>query len=145
MPQRTVAEAQEQLEELAPQLNPPVWKKLNAELNEVVSTTNQRAVRYMDESVASATAAAKETLVELCDVRDQLAALTVDGEAGRLTATEFNKRHQELTEQHRRLHRRVEKLAHDAELLEHIEDDPVAWADERLHVPYPQLRPHFSF
>ncbi len=145
MPQRTVGEAQAQLEELAPQLNPPVYKRLKDELNEVVSATNQRAVRYMNEAVVTASTVAKEALTELCDVRDQLAALTVDGEAGRLTAAEFNKRYQELTQQHRRLNRRVEKLAHDAELLEHIEDDPIAWADERFHVPYPQLRPHFSF
>lgn len=62
-----------------------------------------RAVRYMDEAVVTASISAKETLTHLCEVRDQFAALAADGEAGRLSAAEYNKRHQELMQEHRRL------------------------------------------
>lgn len=145
MPRRLIRDAERQLEELAPTLNSVQYRDLKEELDAVTNDANQRVTRYMDETSAISADTARSLLEELCEVRDDLAALAAEGELGRLSSSEYNKQYATLTNRRRLLTTKSQKLNNDTELMERIEEDPIAFADDRFHRPFPLLQPQFSF
>jgi hypothetical protein len=76
-----------------------------------------------------------DTLAELCEVRDALAAAQASGDRSDLAT---------LRTRHRALLAKVEEVERLVEHVEAIEADPFAYG-EAVFAKYPLTRPHFSF
>jgi len=88
--------------------------------------------------------AREDTLMDLCEVRDALAALKKEGESGRLTARDYAAKLSELRSRQRTAENTISRLAVSADSVAAIEEDPVAYAD-RVYDSTPLLKPEFTF
>lgn len=142
--QRTVTDAARALEELAPTLNPEMYRRYNEELTQARNAATATAGEFADRQVADVDAVREDLLRGLCEVRDAYAALAKDGESGRISAADYQARFARLRQQQRALERRAGDIVRVAELVEGIETDPEGWADN-FQNRYPHARPNFSF
>lgn len=70
MPQRTLTQARQLLDENEGLLSPPQWREWNGELQDAVKAANAAAMRYFNTQYNDALGACQETGQGLCEVRD---------------------------------------------------------------------------
>jgi hypothetical protein len=145
MARRTIASARQAFDDLAPLLNPEMYRRLQSELKQASAEALTLATRYVDGSVTEALAAREDVLTEWCTVRDGYSSLATEAAAGRLTAREVNERLQGLRQQQRALDRHSAAIGQRVETVERIETDPEGWADETFYAKYQHMQPEFSF
>jgi hypothetical protein len=145
MPRRTLSNARRAFEDMAPSLNPEMYRRLEDELKRASAGALHLATRYVDERVNEALGAREEMLTNWCTVRDGYTALANEAATGRLTAREVNERLEDLRQQQRALERHGETIGRTVETVERIETDPEGWADETFYAKYQHMQPEFSF
>ena len=145
MPKRTLANARRAFDELTPTLNPEMYRRLDQELRKASAGAVTLATNYVNERVTDVLGTRQDVLNEWCSVRDAYAALAGEAQAGRLTAGEVNERLDAIRSQQRQMDRHVSEITRAAEVVERIEADPEAWADETFYGKYPHMTPEFSF
>ena len=145
MPQRTLRQARQLLNENEGLLSPPQWREWNGELLDAVKAANAAAMGYFNTQYNDALGACQETGQGLCEVRDGARALTADLAAGRITAREGTARWNELRAHARRLAATTDRVDQETERLAQIEAEPVEWFDSTFHERFPLTRPTFSF
>lgn len=102
-------------------------------------------MEIVDSEVASYTADHRELLTDGCGLRDDYEQLAKDAATGRLSATEYRSRLNELDNEAPAFSKRADRLAQKINNVETIESDPVAYTD-RLFDRNPALpKPDFSF
>jgi len=144
MPQRTIQEARQHLDGLAEVMSPKALSPFQAEFDGAQTAAVDMATRHMDTTFAAVAALSDRVDDQVRDVRTGYARLIDEGQAGRITAREFNERFTKLRQQQRDAERRATEAARTAERLEAVELDPEGWADS-LYQRFPLTRPHFSF
>lgn len=145
MPQHTITEAAQRLDELAPSLNQRQLSELETELEQVTAETQQRATAYLTSNVAEVQADQGTYTEEICRVRDELASLAEEGALGRLSASAYDERYRKLLAEQRRYERLSTQLGQRIAALEELQEDPVGWFDRHIHARYPSVRPTFSW
>ncbi len=115
------------------------------ELHAAHANAVDMAMRYRDQRAQAVDELGEGVVNGLVEVRDAYRELTLEGQSGRITAKEFNDRLSRLRQHQRNLERRVGEIAQAADQLDEIEVDPAAWADRTFYLPFPLLRPEFSF
>lgn len=140
----TIREARERLADLAPSLNPEMYRRLSEEVEEVARHATAHAERFLSRQLAALDAERQTLLVEVCQVRDEYEALNAGGSLGRLSAEDYaerldalNRRRAALTERRSEVERQIDRLGE-------VEDDPTGWADS-LYRRTPSLAPNFTF
>jgi hypothetical protein len=145
MPRRTLAGARRAFDDVAPSLNPEMYRRLQEELKRASAGAMHLATTYVNERVSDALMAREDVLTDWCTVRDGYTALANEAAAGRLTAREVNERLDALRQQQRGLERHGETIGRTVEKVERIETDPEGWADETFYAKYQHMMPEFSF
>jgi hypothetical protein len=145
MARRTITSARQAFDDLAPSLNPEMYRRLQGELRQASAGALTLATRYVDESITDALNAREDVLTEWCTVRDGYASLAAEAATGRLTAREMNERLEALRQQQRALDRHSATVGQRVETVERIEGDPEGWADETFYDRYQHMQPEFSF
>lgn len=145
MPQRTVRQARQALAEMAPALNPEMYRRYEAEVKAAAVRAGTMAHRYVDNHLNQFEQLRQELLVEACAVRDAYEVLAAEGVQGTITAREYNARLNALRTRGRELERRESMATKACEEVEVIEQDPEAWADDTFNSKYPHIRPDFTF
>ncbi len=130
MGRRTLRQAEAWFEEVSPVLPGETRRQVAEEINEA----RKRAFAYA-EGVAGDHAAdvdkdRETTLQELCRIRDGYAQLIKDGQAGKLTATEFTAALNDLEDDERNFVGKVNAFAHKADVVSEIEEAPLDYADD---------------
>lgn len=145
MPKRTLSSARKTFDELAPGLNPEMYRRLQQEIQQASATATKLATTYADEVTAELVAKRKKVLTEACRLRDEFKAVASEAALGNITAREANERLAKLRAEMRNVDRHTQDVDRAAELVERIEEDPEGWADERFYEKYPHMTPEFSF
>ncbi|GGI09036.1 hypothetical protein [Egicoccus halophilus] len=144
MPNRTLTEARQALADLAPSLNPEMYRRLEDELK----TAQRQARRYADNFLASNLATVEERratlLVEACQVRDELDALEAEGAGGLISAADYAEQLQALEARRTQVDNAYSETVRELDGVETVEDDPDAWLDGVFR-RYPKLMPAFTF
>lgn len=144
MSRRTIADAEAELEALAPGLNPVAFRDLQAEVSYARTAAETFSNRVAGDMALEVEQARDDLLQELCDVRDAFATLTSQGQAGRIGAGDYHDQWDALAQRQRAAERTIARLGERAEAIDAIEADPVAYAD-RFFTNTPNLMPDFSF
>lgn len=145
MAKRTLADARQTLDDLAPALNPEMYRRHQQEIHQASAAALTLATRYVNERVTDTLADRQDVLGGWCGLRDAYTALAAEAADGRVTARDVNERLAQLRQQHRRLERHGSDLGRAVEVVEGIETDPEGWADETFYAKYPHMTPEFSF
>ena len=145
MPKRTLSSARKTFDELAPGLNPEMYRRLQQEIDQASAAATKLATTYADELTAEVVGKRQDVLTEACRLRDEFKAVTSEAALGNITAREANERLTKLRAEMRQVDRHAENVDRAAELVDHIEEDPEGWADERFYEKYPHMTPEFSF
>lgn len=144
MPQRTIAEARRQLEELAPGLNPTMYARLSSEINAASGKAKAISDRMLDQVANELQSRRDEVLADACALRDEFQALTGEGELGTLSAAEYAKKLQKLQNKQRSLAVQEGRLNDLVSRAERIDQDPEAYGDSMFE-RFPHTRPDFTF
>lgn len=131
------------MEELAPDLNPEMYKRLNDEVKAAERAATQVAKGHATRKASRIATERQDLLRRMCDTRDGFKALAKARD--RLTAGEYTERYNALKADERRLGAVVQDVEADVAAVEAIEADPVAYADTNFYDRYPATRPDFSF
>jgi hypothetical protein len=145
MPQRTLAEARVHLEDLRPRLNDHQYREAEQALTAAEDKARQRVEAMVSAELERLAAKRVDALRDLCEARDAMTELARRGSAGQLDAATFAAELQHLETRMTRADREAAHIDAALERLERMEDDPLAYADERLFGAYPHLRPHFDW
>lgn len=145
MPKRTIRAARRAFEDLAPTLNPEMYRRLEEELNQASAAATVRGTRFADERVNGILGNRQDVLTELCRLRDEFKAVAAEAALGNVTAGEVNDKLVKLRADVRQVDRHTADVERATELVERIEDDPEGWADDTFHEKYEHMRPEFSF
>jgi hypothetical protein len=140
----TLREARERLADLAPGLNPEMYRRLNAEIEEAARHATAHAEHFLSGRFDALDAERQRLLVEACQVRDAYEALEAEGGLHRLTARDYASRLADLNQHRDRIEARRAEIARQVEDLSAIEDDPETWTDEQWR-KYPATSPTFTF
>lgn len=145
MPKRTIRAARRTFDDIAPSLNPEMYRRLQQELDAAAAAATKMGTKYADERIHGVLAKRQDVLTELCRLRDAFKAVTAEAAMGNLTAREAHDRLTELRGEMRNLDRHAADVERATELVDRIEDDPEGWADETFYEKYPHMTPDFSF
>lgn len=145
MPQRTLTQARQLLDENDGLISPPQWREWNGEVQTAIKAATASAMAYFDRQYNDTLGTCQATGQALCEVRDAARVLTADVAAGRITAREGTARWNRLRAQARRLSASTDDIHKTAERLAVIEAEPAEWFDETFHDRFPLTRPNFSF
>ena len=145
MPQRTLTQARQLLDENEGLISPPQWRAWDGELREATKAANAAAMGYFNTQYNDAIGTCQEAARELCEVRDAARVLTADLAAGRITAREGTQRWNRLRADARRLAATTDRVHQATERLAQIEAEPAEWYDATFHERFPLTRPNFSF
>lgn len=145
MAQRTIKSAKEYLELVGPRLNNLVLERVQSEITEAETIAKERAEAFVSERLSELNDRRLAVLEALCNTRDEFTELAKEGKHGRLSAAEYRSRFAELSKRKQDLEAANEQLAREADAVESIEADPVAWVDETFYAKSPTVRPNFSF
>ena len=145
MPQRTLTQARQLLDENEAHMSPPQWREWNGEVQDAIKAAHASAMGYFNTQYNDAMGTCQETSQHLCAVRDSARALTADLATGRITAREGTERWNELRAHARRLNGITDRVDHSTERLAQIEAEPAEWFDATFHERFPLTRPTFSF
>lgn len=140
---RTVREAREHLEEMAPGLNPAAYRQLEEEVEEAEQQARTLGEEFASEQFDRLDNERVELLREACEVRDDYERLRDSGGL-QLSAEEYRERLAELNRRRDQVERQLAEVARRLDTLAEVEDDPVAWADRRYQTT-PLIAPNFSF
>jgi len=141
---RTIQSAERELEAIAPGLNPVAFRQVQSEVDAAKTEATRFATAVAGDLASTVDVAREDTLMDLCEVRDALAALKKEGESGRLTARAYAAKLDVLRSRQRTAENTISRLAESAENLATIEEDPVAYADH-FYDGTPLLKPDFTF
>lgn len=144
MARRTVASARRELEDLAPTLNDHMRRTYEGEINAAAGKAKAVATRMLEGITADVDGVRDEVLAEVCDLRDDFAALAAEGEMGTLSAAEYAERFNDLQDRQRTLRIKEQRLTDLVSHAERIESDPEATGDS-LFQRFPHIQPDFSF
>lgn len=144
MPKRTLKNARQHLESVTPMVNQGTYSQMHAEFKAAQAKALGLATQAATRKVTDLTAQRQEVLEDVCSVRDELAALTAEGKAGRLSGKEYRDQLAKLQQRQRSLQRHEQQIAKAVESVAAIEDDPEGYADS-LYERYPNMQPDFSF
>jgi len=142
---RTIRSARAALEQATPELNPEMFRRRTAEINQATAKATEAADSTISRTFTNFVTLRDEILVDACELRDGYAALIQEGELGNLSAAELHERFQALEGQKRALVRSEQRLEQETDFVAHIEEDPIAWVDETFYAKYPDITPDFSF
>jgi hypothetical protein len=145
MPKRTIAAARRAFDDLAPALNPEIYRRLQQELDAAVNAATNLGTKYADERVHDVLGKRNDTLAGLCQIRDGIKALAAEAASGNLTSREVNDRLTALRAEQRTFDAHAANVDRTTELVDRIEDDPEGWADETFYEKYPHMTPDFTF
>lgn len=140
---RTIRQAREQLEDMAPGLNSEMYRRLEQEVEEAEQQARAHGQQFASEGFDRLDAERIELVREACEVRDEYERLRDTGGL-QLSAEDYRDRLADLDRRRDRVERQLEEVERRLGSLAEVEDDPVAWADRRYEVN-PRIRPNFSF
>lgn len=140
---RTIQEARARLEDMAPSLNPEMFRRLEAEVEEAEQQARAHGQQFASEGFDRLDNERVELVREACEVRDEYEWLRDTGGLT-LSAEEYRDRLADLDRRRDRVERQLDEVERRLESLAEVEDDPVAWTDRRYEVN-PRIRPNFSF
>jgi len=143
MPQRTIRQAKQMLEDAAPGLNPAMYRRYSDEIKAAEQAATQVAHGHAAKKSSRLLTQRTEVMKRLCDTRDGFKALSRDKD--RLTAKDYSARFNALKAEERRLQGVIGDVEDGLATVEEIEEDPVAYADANFHERYPATRPTFTF
>lgn len=138
-----IAQAREQLAALAPSLNDYWHGQLHSEIERASAAAVVLANGHADGRFTEAMEVGRAAVESLCDVRDKLRAIASAGESGQLTATEFRAQLLDLARIQTSASSRLAEFEHLAEVVESVEDDPEAFADD-LYARFPNVAPELA-
>lgn len=144
MPQRTIADARQRLEDYTPTLTPEARKAWIAEVATAEKTMTARGVAYVDHLHETHAPRARAVSESLAAVRDDARALADEVKAGRISDADAAARLERLRADARSLRTAGETLTARADEMDAAEADPIAYA-EAVANRYPHMRQTFTF
>lgn len=141
---RSVAQAERWYEDTEPILSLEAKSAAMSEINRAKARARQFSEGVVQDIANKTDAIRSELLQELCEVRDGYAQLAKDGKAGKLSASEFLQRMNELEGRQASVANDIALVTQDAANAEHIEEDPVTYGDDILS-RQPENQFDFSF
>jgi uncharacterized SAM-dependent methyltransferase len=145
MPKRTLRTARNVFDQMAPGLNPEMFRRLQKEIDEASNAATSMAGQYADKRINGLLGNRQEVLTDLCRIRDAFKAVAAEAALGNLSSREVNDRLADLRREMRSVDRHAEDVERATELVDRIEEDPEGWADETFYEKYPHMTPDFSF
>lgn len=142
---RSVRSARKQLDLLAPDLNPEMYRRFQEEIYQASNRAVVVATDYAKSRAGDHTALRDDLQSEANSLQRSYDALVAEGEQGGFTAREYEDRFNVLERRKRDLSHRRHQLEELTAVVEAIEDDPEAWTDATFYERYPALAPAFSF
>lgn len=145
MAQRTVQDAKAWLEAHATVLNSEAYGTFQREIRTVEGRHVAHAMEIVRSEAVAYAEQHKELLTDGCGIRDDYEQLAKDAATGRLSASEYRQRLNELDNAVPRFTQRSERLAQKVKTVEDIESDPVAFTDRIFDKNTALQKPDFSF
>ncbi|MFV0307823.1 MAG: hypothetical protein ACK5OX_08780 [Desertimonas sp.] len=142
---RTIAEARQALDDLAPTVNQAIYSRLEAEIRAAEADATARATRYVEDLRSEAEGVGRQAVMDVCELRDQTDALLGDLKAARLSAGEAVKLFDSLRAQRRTVVAQAARTRSTNDTVAQITADPIGWFDRTFNTAYPLLRPAFTF
>lgn len=143
MPARSIHQARRRLEEMASDLNPAMYKRLNDEIKAAERTATQVAADHARRKTNRLNTERQDVLRRMCETRDGFTALAKARD--RLSAGEYTERFNALKTEQRRLQAVAQDVEADVAAVEAIGQDPVAYTDANFYDRYPATKPECSF
>ena len=143
--QRTIANAEQYLDQIADVTPRALHEGFSAEVEAARDVANGMARRFMDDRTRGAAGSAEDVEEGLGAVQAEYRRLLEAAETGRVSARDFSEQFAALRRQQRALESKAGEIERAAEHVRTIELDPVAWADDTFYGKYPRLQPAFSF
>lgn len=143
---RTVGEAKQRLNDLAPVLNPEMYRRYTAEVSAAEQEATNQATTYVHERFTEVHAIGVDATKAVCAVRDEAQELLRQVQAGLIPARRATTAFNTLRDRHRQIASQLKPVADATAEIEGIEAEPVAWADRLGAIPAMRSRLRkFSF
>ncbi|MFT3854172.1 MAG: hypothetical protein QM733_15730 [Ilumatobacteraceae bacterium] len=145
MARRTIRDATQWLEDNALSLNPAAYAHYEAELRKATAKAQAQAEAAVDKRARAAVMVSSLAMEGLCAVRDRLDELTRLARSGQISRDDLARKVESLRADQRKFNAAGERVSDDAEWIEGVEADPIAFHDQMFE-KFPALeRPEFSF
>lgn len=144
MGRRTVRSAEAHIEQMASALNPEVYRQYQSEVDQARADAHSFASGVADDTANAVDESREQTLRTLCEVRDGYAQLAKDGQAGKLTASEFTARLNDLEMRDTTERKQLGEIVNASDFVGEIEEAPLDYADDHRE-RNPAFQYDFSF
>lgn len=146
MPARTIADAQQRLDDYTPNLTPEARKQWTSEIASAEAEMKDRGMAAVERMADEHIPAARAVSETLATARDEARQLTDDIRSGRINDSDAAARLEQLRSQVRRSRTAGKQLTEHADRIDAIEADPIAHAESMAdRFPSARLLHDFSF